>query len=106
MGRITIKIKDYYLEWSTVVDAPITEGMKLDAFKEWYKQEYGNSGLEKLNENLKIINEKGIGSRCYDTVDEFISFNRAGPKESCLSKDEIYSAYCLGKEIRGNWKPS
>jgi hypothetical protein len=41
MGRFICKFEDkddvYYLEWSTVVDAPVTFGMSLEEFKEYYR---------------------------------------------------------------------
>jgi hypothetical protein len=32
--------KDYYLFWSTVVDAPVSDGIGLEEFKKEYKEEY------------------------------------------------------------------
>lgn len=52
--------KDYYLMWSTIVDAPITWGMALEQFKNWYLRECGK--IEELNERLKRADKKGISA--------------------------------------------
>ena len=97
MPRYIIKLsdnnKDWYLEWSTIVDAPVTYGMSLVDFKAFYKEEYGNQGMEKLEERLKRVEKQGT-SALYCSVDGLISYNRAGPKESSLSKQEIIDIYC------------
>lgn len=43
MGKFIIKIHDHYLEWSTIVDAPITLGMSLDEFRAYYQDMYGRA---------------------------------------------------------------
>lgn len=110
MPRLILKIKDYYLEWSTVVDAPVTFGMPLEQFKEYYKEEYGNYGLEKLSRMLPEIDEYGSTAtlRSPDiesNLKEFVELNRAGPKEKELTLDEIYKAFCLREPILDNWLP-
>lgn len=86
---------DYYLIWSTIVDAPITEGMTHEEFMEYYAAEYGRQGLEALPERMKRVEQSG----CSDATDrrpveEWIGgFNRAGPDESRLTFDEIVDTY-------------
>jgi hypothetical protein len=106
MPRYIIKIEDYYLDWSTIVDAPITFGLDLKRFNKYYEEEYGRVGMLNLPERLNRVDEKGTSSLDYESVEDLIDFNRAGPNESCLTLDEIYSAYCLKKPIRNNWLPS
>jgi hypothetical protein len=104
MSRSIVKINDYYLEWSSIIDAPVTFGVPLDEFKEYYKEEYGNSGLRELER--RIEDDELSGKHCYiRTLKDVVSFNRAGPDESELSPDEIYAAFCLRKPIRDNWLP-
>lgn len=57
MGRYILKIKDHYLEWSTVVDAPVTFGMLLPEFKEYYRDEYGRDGYRELKHRLERVEE-------------------------------------------------
>ena len=52
MGKYIINLDGYYMEWSTVVDAPVTWGMSLAAFQDYYLQEYGESEFSKLDERL------------------------------------------------------
>ena len=51
MGRFIIKLsgegRDFYLEWSTVVDVPITSGMSLKEFKKYL-----------THEEIRILKEK------------------------------------------------
>ena len=57
MPRYILKIndgsKDYYLLWSTVVDAPVTQGMSLREFKKYYQSEYGEQGMINLPPTLR-----------------------------------------------------
>lgn len=97
MPQYVIKLsdrgKDYYLMWSTIVDAPITPGMSLDEFKAWYRDEYGRLSFEyELPERLKRVEERGTSCRD-QTLDEVISCNRAGDNESELTKEQIIEAY-------------
>jgi hypothetical protein len=106
MSRYIVKIKDYYLDWSTIVDAPITFGLVLEEFNKYYKEEYGRVGMLNLPERLNVADKKGTSALDYDDLEDLVTFNRAGPEESCLTLDEIYSAYCLKKPIRNNWLPT
>jgi len=93
MGRFIIKIKDRYFEWSTVVDAPITNGMTLDELHAHIKEEYGKQGLESLPERLKRVEACGTASYLDKTVTDTIRGNRAGPKGKYLSAKQIYATY-------------
>jgi len=86
--------KDYYMEWSTIVDAPTTYGVDLDKFKENYKDEYGKSGMGELDQRLDRIAKHGTSARDGTTVRELISCNRAGENEECLTEEEILDKYC------------
>jgi len=103
MPRYIVKLDDYYLEWSTVVDAPVTFGMSLDGFRVYYQAEYGNAGLPVLMKRLERVESKGISSLIHESADDLLTFNRAGPNESTLTRDEILTAYCLMKPIRDGW---
>jgi hypothetical protein len=89
MPRYIIKLidkntqKEYFVEWSTVVDAPV--------------------GLLQENEippdRMERIKAKGTSSIIEGSAEEVISFNRAGPGECTLSYDEIVRFYCLDEKI-------
>lgn len=94
MPRYIVKINNQYLEWSTIVDAPVTFGMSLDEFKEYYSDEYGEAGMNGLSERLKRVEEKGVSSYLDGSVSSLVSFNRAGPKETHLPLRLIKKAFC------------
>lgn len=91
MGRSIVKLGDYYLMWSTVVDAPVTYGMKLDEFKEWYLKEHGRQAWEG---RLDRVEEKGTSAHDED-IESLLSGNRAGDDEGELTLDELYRKFCL-----------
>lgn len=88
------KGKNFYLEWSTLVDAPVTDGMSLKEFKEYYKQEYGNQGMGQLPQRLAKVERTGCSAHG-ETLDDVLRGNRAGDDERKLSKAEIFRKYCL-----------
>lgn len=87
--------ENYYLFWSTVVDAPVSHGMSLEEFK----KDYIKSDLTNYEERIERVNKKGTSSLIDESVDALISFNRAGPEESCLSYDELVRFYCLKEKV-------
>lgn len=101
MTHFIIKIKDMYLEWSTISDSPITFGMTKEQLEKRIKLEYGEAGLSDLPARLQRVEHHGT-SLPGDGLD-VIEFNRAGPNEKKLSVDEIYTAYCERIPIRDNW---
>lgn len=107
MPRYICKIQDYYLEYSTIVDAPVTIGMSLDEFMDYYKDEYGRRGMEgpDFENRMKRAEEKGTSARDYEDFEELISGNRAGKDESCLSKEQIIEWYCRRREECDQGKP-
>ena len=86
--------KDFYLEWSTVVDAPLTGGMSLAEFEEYYRQEYGNQGMQQLPQILERLERTGCSAHGI-TLDEVLIANHAGNNETEISKEEIFRKYCL-----------
>jgi hypothetical protein len=101
MPRFIIKLhdekfnKDYYLEWSTVCDAPITYGCSLEEFEEYYRAEYGRVGYSDLEERLKRVEEKGISAHPpYDDLQSLFEYNRAGDGETHLDKEGLLEKYC------------
>lgn len=103
MGRYIIKLNEYYLEWSTIVDAPVTFGMKRADFEAYYREMYGTEGSRDLPGRLERADKKGTSAHDHESAADVISGNRAGPNESKLTQDEIYRAYCLMKPIRDGW---
>lgn len=98
MPRYILKLDEWYFEWSTIVDAPVTYGMTLESFKEYYKFEYGAQGMIGLPARLERVEETGTSALPRQTADQLITFNRAGDKEENLSKDLILEKYILKEE--------
>lgn len=92
---------EYYMEWSTVVDAPVSEALSLDQFKSWYFAYHFPKNSEELEERLRRVEATGTSaisiSSETETAQDFILYNRAGENESCLTSDEIIDRY-LPKE--------
>lgn len=103
MGQHIVKLKEYYLVWSSIVDAPITDGMTLKQLKRWMRSEYGVQGMRGLDEKIKRADEMGTSSRGDSSAVSRIWLNRAGPKESTLTIEGIYRHYCLKEDIQPEW---
>lgn len=107
MPRYIIKLtdknkKDWYLEWSTIVDAPITYGMNMAQLKKYIKEEYGNVGLEDLPKRLERVARKGHSAMWPTSVEKLIAHNRAGHEESSISVKKIIEHFCLRKASNEN----
>lgn len=100
MGRVIIKLtdpktkKEYYLHWSSIVDAPVTYGLTKKEFKKYYKEEFGNEGMRTLDKDLELVDKKGHSSHYNMTVNDIIERNRAGKNEKKLTKKQIIERYC------------
>lgn len=93
--------KDYYIEWSTVVDAPISEPMSyLDLYQSVTRdmelrhscvcdREYVYKSLVEVTlfgAPIHIIKQ-------YGSVIKFVEYNRAGKSETTLRYDKIIDYY-------------
>lgn len=87
-----------FLEWSTIVDAPVTWGMTREQFEAYYRDRYGSDGMRELPERFARIAEcgPGHGSSEYDPgdLDGLIACNRAGAREEEMTLDQIIQYYC------------
>jgi hypothetical protein len=99
MPRYIIKLQDqdqaWYLEWSTIVDAPVTRGLPLKEFKYQYIDEHGLSALEELEQRLERVEKTGTSAFDRD-LEKVILCNRAGPNEERLTKQQLIDKYCTG----------
>lgn len=92
------KNKAYYLEWSTVVDAPVTFGMSLREFRAYYQDEYGKSSMNEFENRMVRVQEKGTSSHLDDSAEEVLQCNRAGKNEKHMSMEQIIEWYCRKKQ--------
>jgi len=99
MGRGIVKFThegvDYFCEWSTVVDAPVTYLLTLKELKAYYKEEYGRYGMRGFKLRMERVMEKGTSFHMDASMEETISCNRAGDKEKRLTAKQIIKKYRL-----------
>lgn len=94
MPKFIVKLgDDKYCEWSTVVDAPVTPIVTLDELHEYYRQQYGEAGMEGLPARLARVEATGCSAFDRMTAEELIQGNRAGPREKELTLAEIIESY-------------
>jgi hypothetical protein len=102
MPRYIIKMKkgdeSAYLVWSTVTDSPITKGMTLEDLQAFVEFEEGASGLARLPERMERVERFGTSALIPMSVEELMTFNRAGPNESELSYDGVWDNFVANKE--------
>ena len=95
--------KEVYVVWSSIVDAPITYGCTMKQVKNFWKEEFGRSGLENLENALKS------GVKRIFTVQEAATVNRAGKGETHLTPAQIVDYYFVRKgkgERPTGWDPN
>lgn len=103
MGQFIVKLREHYLVWSTIVDAPITNGMNEKQLTRWMRSRYGSEGIKELPERLARVEAKGTSAMNEESAESTIWLNRAGPDESTLTIVGIYHHYCLGEPIKDEW---
>lgn len=87
MGRYVAKLgEDAYVEWSTVVDAPVSWVCPRDkAVQAWTEERVGRADAN----GTSILDGFPAGT----TPEEIAAGNRAGPREATISVEEIIAAY-------------
>jgi hypothetical protein len=102
MGRCIIKLTEgeraWYLEWSTVVDAPVTYGMSLDELRAHVKDRYGSEGIAELPGRLARVEKFGTSMMRDESVVDTAWLNRAGKGESRLTYRQMVAMYCGGED--------
>lgn len=94
MGRFIAEFGGKYLEWSTVVDAPVTNLMDLAELTEYIEAEYGQAGLVELPARLARVEKQGTSALSGYNKEDLLHWNRAGENESHLATDaEIVARY-------------
>lgn len=99
--KVVVDGSPYYLEWSTVVDAPVTYGLPLEEFTAYYQERYGSGdmepflydGLSEFGRRLDRVNAQGTSCMLGQSFEELTRFNRAGDNETQLSYEEIVDKY-------------
>ena len=97
MGRGIVKLQDergvdWFFEWSTVVDAPVTFRMTLRQLCEYIEHEYGQEGSRALKARLERVERTGTSFHD-ETAEVTVCVNRAGPGGTMISAEEICEQY-------------
>lgn len=99
MARYIVKLTDHdgtdwYLEWGSIVDAPVTNGMTREEFCIYYRDRYGRTGQLDLPGRMARVDRKDVSAWDYDSADHLLQGNRAGEDETELTREEILEHYC------------
>lgn len=122
MGVILKLSEDKYVEWSSVVDAPSTSIMTKKEVEEYIQAIHSREEQIAYEKNPEILEMKkkivatkvqrrmdrvemnGTSSAISgDTMENTLSGNRAGPKESTISLDKIIELYTYSPEKKGKF---
>ena len=96
MPRYVVKLKeDGYVEWSTVVDAPVTYMVTRDCMLAHLDTEYGRSSFDENRQRLERADKNGTSCHSDLSVEDLISCNRAGDKEQYITLAEILERFDL-----------
>lgn len=103
MPRYLIKLEDnegcaWYMEWSTITDAPASFAMPLDIFEKWYAAEFGRDGRNKWDERMARVEAKGTSSLIDKSADAVLANNNAGPEGQKISATEIIERYRFDRQ--------
>lgn len=80
--------------YTTVSDGCYFEsGLTLEQLREWYQFGYGNRIMLDFDERIERCMVKGTSSLIDNSLEECVSLNRAGPRETCLSFQEFVDKY-------------
>ena len=106
MGRYIVKLDTSegprYLDYSTVVDAPVSYGLTREEFVEHYHEERRRrleqeleAEMADLPRRLDQADEVGSTSMFYKSAQEALLCNRAGKNWTCMTIEQIVEHYCV-----------
>lgn len=103
MAHVVLKIAEHPVEerfiiWSTGTDSPITFACTHDQVIAFYEEEARQAAHKEATTALARAHARGTSSMGGSTFATLASINRAGPKESQLTEDEILEFYVRRKE--------
>jgi hypothetical protein len=86
--------RDWYLLYSTVVDAPVSRGMTFEEYLDFYEKSNGEKLTpEEIEEKKDLFKKNGTDFQ-FEEVGSLLKCNRAGIDEQCANKEEILEYYC------------
>lgn len=97
MSKYIVHHEGQFLEWSTVVDAPITFANSLSDFEAYYREEYGEAGMIGLPVRIERAIKNGTSAVPDMSLKELVRDNRAGPNETKLSLKDVIRFFFVEK---------
>ena len=79
----------YYFDYSTVVDAPVSELMTRAEYEGYYRRRWCRRGMQELPARLARTDVTGSSAMATETFDELVGCNRAGPNDKRLTVGEF-----------------
>jgi hypothetical protein len=112
MPKYIFKVgENEYLEWSTIVDAPVSYIYTREGMARYLSQRAGYSGyptsgnpeqdLRDIEQRLVRADTQGTSDMTVDgpqSLDDLMGYNRAGPNEACLTPQEVIEAVRAWRE--------
>lgn len=89
MPKCLVKLGSKYVEYSTIVDAPVTAPMTRVEMAQYLRDEYGRSEEHATEERLARCDAKGTSSLLEPSAESAVACNRFGPGESEMSYSEL-----------------
>lgn len=87
----------WFFQWSTVSDGPGSWGMRRSEFEEWYRDEFGRTGMADLPERLDRAERVGSSLRQETSAEDAVRNNAAGFEGGRLTLEQIVRIYCVEK---------
>lgn len=106
MARLIVKLVDkkdnnreYYLDWSTIVDAPVTYGLSRKEFDAYYRDEYGRMGMPEYETRMARVDAKGTSSALHASAQEVIHSWAHGFKFKTLEalEEAVIEEFCRNR---------
>lgn len=94
MPRCVAKLaEDTYVEWSTIVDAPVTYTMTREQMLSYLDRKDGERSYDENRQRLNRTDLTGTSFHDATSLKNLISGNRAGEKETRITLEEIIERY-------------
>lgn len=97
MPRPIVHHDGWFFEWSTIVDAPVSIGMRRQEFKVYYLDRYGLAAMLDLPPRLDRAVEFGTSLDTPTSARELIEFNRAGIDGTDLPFEDVIQETCIDR---------
>ena len=97
MPRSIVHHDGWFFEWSTIVDAPVTIGMRRQEFKAYFLERFGQAAMLDLPRRLDRAVEFGTDLDTPTSARDLLAFNRAGRDETDLPFEDVIRLVCIEK---------